>query len=390
MDIKDDIVYLDESQYKEVDTENEVIEQIADEEINNDLTIEEINLIIKLINEILNESDIYVVGLPMYSSNNYIRFKQYEESKLDELYLIKSILEKYKEINDKDLDNDDKEVNNENNPSEFLHSINDLLKKEKESKNQKIEVKKTKEEINLLILKNLISRFLKLHFKEKKTTLNERAKSDIEKTYGYYYWDKKKIARHLVTKEYTKILNDKYDMEYSKGKNESVPLAFYFDLSGSMNNYTTMLAQISYHLLKNKVKVLVGFNETIYYQINSINDNQSLEDLINFFESYKSTGKINYEEINNHIDEYLKEKLCEKCVVFSDNDSYSEVCELSKSCDVYLMYFKTYGVHIDENFKGCAFVIESEEDLFNSLREISKTNYQVLKQKSLKLKRRNI
>ena len=60
------------------------------------------------------------------------------------------------------------------------------------------------------------------------------------------------------------------------------------------------------------------------------------------------------------------------------------------ACLIYLMYFQTYGIRIDRNFKGCVFKIETEEDLFNALRSISKTNYQVLKQKSLKLKERKL
>ena len=368
------IINLDESQYKDIDAGKEEIEQINEEL---EMNYEDINLIIFLINRILNLDNIS--SLPMYSSNYTIRFKENKEDELDKLYRLRIILKLYKE------NNKEEETHN----SDFLNSISQLLNQEDNKDKGELNIKKTKEEINSIIIKNLINRFLKLHFKEKKSNLNERAKSDIEKTYGYYYWDKKKIARHLVTKEYTKILNDKYDMEYSKGKVETIPLAFYFDLSGSMNNYTTMLAQISYYLLKNKIKVLIGFNETIYYQIDDIN-NKNLDDLINFFENYNYPKNINYREVNENIDIYLKDKLCEKCVVFSDNDSYNEVCNLSKFSDVYLLYFETYGINIDEKFKGCVFEISNEEDLLNALRIISKTNYGVLKQKSLKLKRRSL
>ena len=366
-----DIINLDKSQYKDIDTNNEEIEQIKEE---NEVTYEDIKLIIILINRILN---VNVISLPMYSSNYAFRFKEQKEKELDELYRIKHVLEVYKEEKAEEVDN---------NKSDFLKGISDLFNNEDKNKKE-LDVQKTKEEINSIIIKNLINKFLKLYFKEKKSNLNERAKSDIEKTYGYYYWDKKKIARHLITKEYAKILNDKYDMEYSKGKLESIPLAFYFDLSGSMSKYSTMLAQISYYLLKNNIKVLIGFNETINYQINDIFNN-NLSELINFFKNYNNETKIKYIEVNENIDNYLKSKFCEKCVIFSDDDSYSEVCNLSNFSQTYLLYFDNYGINIDEEFKGCVFEIHSEDDLLNALRDMSKTNYGVLKQKSLKLKRR--
>ena len=299
-----DIINLDKSQYKDIDTNNEEIEQIKEE---NEVTYEDIKLIIILINRILN---VNVISLPMYSSNYAFRFKEQKEKELDELYRIKHVLEVYKEEKAEEVDN---------NKSDFLKGISDLFNNEDKNKKE-LDVQKTKEEINSIIIKNLINKFLKLYFKEKKSNLNERAKSDIEKTYGYYYWDKKKIARHLITKEYAKILNDKYDMEYSKGKLESIPLAFYFDLSGSMSKYSTMLAQISYYLLKNNIKVLIGFNETINYQINDIFNN-NLSELINFFKNYNNETKIKYIEVNENIDNYLKSKFCEKCVIFSDDDS---------------------------------------------------------------------
>ena len=363
-----DIINLDESQYKDIDTNNEEIEQIREE---NEVTYEDIKLIIILINRILN---VNVISLPMYSSNYALRFKEQKEKQLDELYRIKQVLEIYKEEKTND------------NKSDFLKDISDLFNDEHKNKKE-LDAEKTKEEINFIIIKNLINKFLKLYFKEKKSDLNERAKSDIEKTYGYYYWDKKKIARHLVTKEYTKILNDKYDMEYSKGKQETIPLAFYFDLSGSMSEYSTMLAQISYFLLKNNIKVLVGFNEKVYYQIDDIS-NSSLEELINLFKNYNCKVDFKYKEVNENVDNYLKSKFCEKCVIFSDDDSYSEVCNLSNFSQTYLLYFDNYGINIDEEFKGCVFEIHSEDDLLNALRDMSKTNYGVLKQKSLKLKRR--
>ncbi len=335
-------------------------------------------------------SNYYVKTLPMYSNNSF--FELYLNSntqKINELNYMKSIIELLKQS--VDIDNNEEDTKYDIKSSDLLNDISQLLNKKEKNKDQEIQIKKSQEEINFIIIKNLINRFLKLYFKEKKSTLNERAKSDIEKTHGYYYWDKKRIARHLTTMEYTKILNDKYDMQYAQGKNESVPLAFYFDLSGSMKNYTLILSQISYYLLRNKIKVLIGFNEQIYYQINEINNKVTLKELTYFFENYYNTLNTNIKYLNIHenIDTYLIQKLCEKCVVFSDNDSYSEVCELSKKCDVYLLYAANYFKQVDDNFKGCVFNINNEEDLFNALRNISKTNFQVLKQKSKKLKRRS-
>lgn len=394
MDLQGNIVYLDDNEYQVLDSEIIEDSQPVEEDIEDNeyvITAEDIKYLIELINQILNSmSNYYAKTLPMYSNNSF--FELYLNSntqKINELNYMKSIIELLKQS--VDIDNNEEDTKYDIKSSDLLNDISQLLNKKEKNKDQEIQIKKSQEEINFIIIKNLINRFLKLYFKEKKSTLNERAKSDIEKTHGYYYWDKKRIARHLTTMEYTKILNDKYDMQYAQGKNESVPLAFYFDLSGSMKNYTLILSQISYYLLRNKIKVLIGFNEQIYYQINEINNKVTLKELTYFFENYYNTLNTNIKYLNIHenIDTYLIQKLCEKCVVFSDNDSYSEVCELSKKCDVYLLYAANYFKQDDDNFKGCVFNINNEEDLFNALRNISKTNFQVLKQKSKKLKRRS-
>lgn len=241
-------------------------------------------------------------------------------------------------------------------------------------------------EPNDLIITNLINRFLKLFFKYKESNLNYRAKSEVDRVYGYFYWDKKQVARHLVSKDYSKILNDKYDVEYGKGKRENIPLALYFDLSPSMEKYYSIAADIALVLLKNDIRVLIGYNSTINYQIDSIGRKATSEDLKEFF-GVKRHSQIKSEVINEDISSYLSRKKCERCIVISDSDSYSSVCELSENCEIYLLYCLNYKREVDNNFKGAYFNINSEEDLMNALLEMSKSDYRILKAKNKTRKR---
>lgn len=241
-------------------------------------------------------------------------------------------------------------------------------------------------EPNVLIITNLINKFLKSYFKYKESTLNNRAKSEADKIYGYYYWDKKQVARHLVSKDYSKILNDKYDVEYGRGKRENIPLALYFDLSPSMEKYSSIVADIALALLKNDVKVLIGFNSSINYQINSIASQATSADLKEFFYS-GSHSKIDSETISEDVSSYLSRKKCERCIIISDHDSYGSICELAESCEVYLLYCLNYREEVDDSFKGAYFNISNEEDLMNSLLKMSKYDYRILKKQSKTRKR---
>lgn len=233
-------------------------------------------------------------------------------------------------------------------------------------------------EPNSLIIRNLVNKFLKLYFRTKESNLNFRAKSETDKIYGYYYWDKKQVARHLISKDYSKILNDKYDVEYGKGKHENIPLALYFDLSGSMAKYSQILADIALTLLKNNIKVLIGYNSQIQYQINSIDPKASSNDLEMLFQN-GSHPLICSEKVCTEIDDYLINKKCERCIIVSDKDSYSKVCNLSNYCEIYLLYCLNYYDAVDERFNGAYFYINSEQDIMSALLNMSKYNYRVLK-----------
>ena len=105
------------------------------------------------------------------------------------------------------------------------------------------------------IIRTLITRFLNQRFCKYNTDLNIRSNS-LEKTNGFYKWEVKDVITHLQTHQVIKVLTDKYGYEYANGKNENVPLSFYFDMSGSMSSYTNMLAVIAIELLKKGVKVV--------------------------------------------------------------------------------------------------------------------------------------
>lgn len=321
----------------------------------------------------------------------YKEWKGRRENWQENLYLLSTLADqgKTKSENIEDSCLEEVQMKKTNQVNKTLEQLASLLNStaEKEEDND-IEIEFTESvEPNTVIIKNLISKFLKLFYQKKASDLNFRARNETDKVHGYYYWDKKQIARHLVSKDYSKILNDKYDIEYGFGKRENIPLAIYFDLSGSMRTFITILVKIALACLNKNIKVLIGYNETIYYQINEIDSKTTVDDLKKFFEDFAST-KIKYESVYENIDEYLIRKKCERCIIFTDNDSYSEVCNLSKNCEIYLLYCLNYSTRVDSDFQGVYFYIKQEEDLMNALMQMSKLNYRVLKVRNQERARR--
>ena len=242
------------------------------------------------------------------------------------------------------------------------------------------------------IIRTLITRFLNQRFCKHNTDLNIRSNS-LEKTNGFYKWEVKDVITHLQTHQVTKVLTDKYVYEYANGKNENVPLSFYFDMSGSMSSYTNMLAVIAIELLKKGVKVLIGFNERVNVQIESIEKNITVSELADILESagywngwgssgrddYKKDPRVKFKYIERNIDNYLIEKKAEKCVVFADFDPRSEVINLSQAADVYWFCFESrYDSYDIDDFNGFIYKVQNIRDLEQGLLKVNEKRFETL------------
>ena len=238
------------------------------------------------------------------------------------------------------------------------------------------------------IVRTLITKFLNQRFCKKNTDLNIRTNS-LEKTNGFYKWEVKDVITHLETHQVTKVLTDKYGYKYADGKNENVPLSFYFDLSGSMNNYTNMLSVIAIELLKKDVKVLIGFNERVNVQIEKIEKNISVVELAEILKSagylcsdkekLKKDNRVTFKYIDRNIDNYLIEKKCEKCVVFSDFDPIDEVINLSHAASVYWFCFENSFSKKDiSRYTGFIYKVKNVSDLEKGLIKVNEKRFETL------------
>lgn len=232
------------------------------------------------------------------------------------------------------------------------------------------------------VIRTLITKFLNQRFCKRDTDLNVRSNS-LEKSHGFYKWEVKDVVIHLETEQLTKIPNDKYGYQYANGKNETVPLSFYFDMSGSMSEYTNMLAVIAIELLKKGVKVLIGFNERVEIQIDSITKNITVEELARFLEenSYdeKMQSKIKHKRINRNIDNYLIEAKAEKCCVFSDFDPLNEIINLSHKTQVYWFCFENeYYIENISNYNGFVYPVHDIESIAAGLVKVNENRFETL------------
>lgn len=315
------------------------------------------------------------------------KLDEYSKKKLN---LERESLKPDEDISEESLEKDDYELSDQN--SKFLEELSSLPSFKDRDRKDGYSIDTSKySSIPDSLVRTLISKFLNQRFCKRDTDLNIRSNS-FSKTHGFHKWEVKDMILHLETEQLNKVLEDKYGYQYANGVSENVPLSFYFDMSGSMSEYTNMLAVIAIELLKKNVKVLIGFNERVNVQIDKIDKNITIDELVSVLESAGYSGysynnsdrfirnsKVTYKFINRDIDDYLLSKECEKCVVFSDFDPLSEVIGLSQKAKVYWFCFENYFTKYDlGRFKGFIYQTNSAEDIINGLIKVNENRFETL------------
>ena len=315
------------------------------------------------------------------------KLDEYSKKKLN---LERESLKPDEDISEESLEKDDYELSNQSN--KFLEELSSLPSFKDRDRKDGYSIDTSKySSIPDSLVRTLISKFLNQRFCKRDTDLNIRSNS-FSKTHGFHKWEVKDMIVHLETEQLNKVLEDKYGYQYANGVSENVPLSFYFDMSGSMSEYTNMLAVIAIELLKKNVKVLIGFNERVNVQIDKIDKNITIDELVSVLESAGYSGysynnsdrfirnsKVTYKFINRDIDDYLLSKECEKCVVFSDFDPLSEVIGLSQKAKVYWFCFENYFTKYDlGRFKGFIYQTNSAEDIINGLIKVNENRFETL------------
>ena len=238
-------------------------------------------------------------------------------------------------------------------------------------------IKDGKVQIPDAIISNLIENFVNKKFQIRDSQLNVRQNSTI-KDYGFDKWDTINLIKHRVTKEYEKMLKDKYGYRKDQNQQENIPLAFYFDLSGSMCNFSHILSLIALKILQRKIKLLIGYNETIVYQFDELPEKVSVEEFQSLLtgidvEKILKNQKIQYAVINQNLDEYLIEHNAQKVALFTDFDPISAIKNLSRNAELYWFCFEQ-GRNKPIDFKGKFYKIYDLESLVLALKNIDKPN----------------
>lgn len=264
--------------------------------------------------------------------------KQKNEIKKETLNNLRNVLSKIKEKKETEEQiSKSEDIKEEKN--HLLDSLKDIPTWENRTQGDGYAIDtKSKVDVSENTIKILISKFLTQKFCKKDSTLNARATS-LEKSRGYFKWDYIGVVKDLKTHQLTKINSERYDYKPAEGKNERIPLSFYFDLSGSMKNYTGLITSIALELLKKDIKVLIGFNDKVNVQIDKIKGINGLEEITRTIESFGAFNygnnleldtlikekNIEYRIIRERLDTYLIRKKAEKCVIYSDFDQCQQL-----------------------------------------------------------------
>lgn len=233
-------------------------------------------------------------------------------------------------------------------------------------------------QISDAVIDNLIDNFINKRFQTRDSQLNAREDSTV-RDYGFEKWDTMQLVKHKVTKQYGKMLKDKYGYKKDEKKSEAIPLSFYFDLSGSMSQYSHILSLIALKILQKKIKLLIGYNDNIVYQIDGLpkDKNISVEEFQSILDENINSKtikdeKIKYEVINQQLDNYLLENGAEKVALFTDFDPIYAIRELSQKTELYWFCFEKYEIQ-PFNFKGRFFTINKLEDIIFYMKNIDKS-----------------
>lgn len=244
------------------------------------------------------------------------------------------------------------------------------------------------------VISMLIEKFLNEKILAANTDLNQRSNS-MKTDRGNSRWDMTKMVKDIVDKNLIEVPNDKIGYKFEEGKNEQIPFSFYFDLSGSMSEYTKLLSLIAVALVKHNVKILTGFNERVQVQVDQVPSTFSVQDFKEFLEVAYSAEALKNDKrfktikckyLDQNIDEYLTKSKAKKVVIFSDFDPGFNVVQLSKECDVYWFsferrfrdlrqYSECKGASLHD-FKGKYYITQSIKDFSMHLKHISSTLYE--------------
>lgn len=366
--------------------------------------IEELLNMLGVLNNIKNTDDITSSSK---TTNDADEQSTNQDSEIINLDMEKQDMDNATEITTetkKDNKNTDIDFKKMEKDSNFLNKIYNLMKMKgsNDNKNEqfKIDEINTKEKTKIpdSVIRTLITKFLNQRFLSKASDLNSRSDSFI-KSDGFYKWDNKNIAIHLKTKQFNQILRDKYGYTYESGDSSLIPLSFYFDLSGSMNNYTYILSVMAIELLKKNVKLLVGYNQRVICQINKIDNSitvdefsEILKNISNYCKGDKDKkNKVDFKMVETNIDKYLSDKSAEMCVVFSDFDALKEIINLSSFCKVYYFCFEDdFELSSLNKYEGVFYRISKMDDVVEALIKINDTNFEVLKYEKNKEKVKRI
>lgn len=239
------------------------------------------------------------------------------------------------------------------------------------------------------VINMLIEKFLNQRFLPTNTDLNTR-QNNMKQKNGDLKWNIPDLVRHKVTKDLNKMLYDKYGYADADadGKGEDIPLSFYFDLSGSMFRYSRLLSLIAIKLMANKVKVLFGYNERIYYQIDKVPKTFTAEDFKSIIEKGMKYSQIKanprykgveIKEVDRDINEYLRAKNAKRLTAFTDFDSKTEIEDLSKDCEIWWFCFEERHENRKtsmENFKGHFYNTTQLREFNQHLKNISSRVYE--------------
>lgn len=248
------------------------------------------------------------------------------------------------------------------------------------------------EKVNDIIARNIIQKFVKMRFKSSNSQLNTR-QIDTEKVSGVSKWDTMQVVKHKTTREYNKMLKDKYDYDYDSGKQEQIPFSIYLDLSISMNAHIPILTTLAMQFLKNDVCVIIGTNEEARLQINEIPQDMTKNEFAKLISSYNytynlsKTKNLKIERIDCNIGKYLTEKKAEKALIFSDYDPCRTICDLSQTkCCVYWFNFDGISREYLKDFKGVIRAVSKPNDILKVLTSFTSTNYNALTYKQTSTK----
>ena len=190
------------------------------------------------------------------------------------------------------------------------------------------------------------------------------------KRIGRDFMDKPNVARDLLVDAEYKIPSETFSTRQD-------PMAFFFDYSGSCNDYVDMFSEIAAGLTQKGAVTYIGGNGYVDYRIDVAPSNVSPR-MVRQLNRGEEVRGVKIVEMDCSLPEAMKRDKVTHLFAYTDYDSCREMVQASNYTDVIWFSAQKGGGDFGglDDFKGRYFLAHSIDEIKKNLKHLDDKNYE--------------